>query len=123
MKKTDLIIEELDRLQGDLFAYILSLTGNYNDSKDVLQESNIVILKKQKSFQEGTSFRAWVFTIARFQVMAFRKRCSREKLVFSENTFNDLSEDSDDSQKQETESKFSILDECIEKLPDKQRKL
>ncbi|MCH2205189.1 MAG: sigma-70 family RNA polymerase sigma factor [Lentisphaerales bacterium] len=123
MKKTELIIKELDHLQGDLFAYILSLTGNYNDSKDVLQEANIVILKKQQSFQLGTSFRAWAFTVARFQVMAFRKRRSREKLVFSENTFNDLSENSDDFEKQETETKFSLLDECIDKLPDKQKKI
>ncbi|MCM8534427.1 MAG: sigma-70 family RNA polymerase sigma factor [Lentisphaeraceae bacterium] len=123
MNKVDFIVEQLDILQGDLFAYILSLTGNYNDSKDVLQEANIVILKKQSSFQSGTSFRAWAFTIARFQVMAFRKKCSRERLVFSEKTFNDIFNPEDDLEKVETENKFDRLDDCIDKLPDKQKQI
>jgi|SaaInlStandDraft_1057018.scaffolds.fasta_scaffold98963_2 RNA polymerase sigma-70 factor, ECF subfamily len=121
MKKTDFIIDQLDQVQSDLFAYILSLTGNYNDSKDVLQEANIVILKKMNSFQEGTSFRAWAFTISRFQVMAFRKKRSRDKLVFSEDTFSNLSEKFEDSEKIEIEKKFLKLDDCISKLPERQQ--
>ena len=46
MKDKQLVIEQLIQVQTDLFAYILSLCGNYNDAKDILQESNLVIMKK-----------------------------------------------------------------------------
>lgn len=121
MKKLEEFVDHIDAIQGDLLGFILSLTGNYDQARDVLQETNLVIFKKLKSFELGTSFRAWAFTIARFQVMAFRKKSSREKLVFSDKTFNDISSDYEDFHKKEIEEKYAILDKCIEKLPEKQQ--
>ena len=121
MSTLDHIVEQLDEIQGDLFGYILSLSGNYTEAKDILQEANLVIIKKVHSFEEGTSFRGWCFTIARFQVMAHRKKNSREKLVFSDNTFDDISSGFIDLSKEEKEEKFAILEDCISKLPDKQQ--
>ena len=123
MDKLDQIVDQLDEIQGDLFGYIMSLCGNYNEAKDILQESNLVIIRKIQSFEEGTSFRAWCFTIARFQVMAHRKKKSREKLVFSDNTFNDIAAAWQDLSKIEKEKKFSKLEECIGKLPEKQQSI
>ena len=123
MDKLDKIVDQLDELQGDLFGYIMSLCGNWNEAKDILQESNLVIIRKIQSFEEGTSFRAWCFTIARFQVMAHRKKKSREKLVFSESTFNDIAAAWQDLSKIEKEQKFARLEECIDKLPEKQQSI
>ena len=121
MNKLEEFVENIDAVQGDLLGFILSLTGDYDQARDILQETNLVIVKKLKSFELGTSFRAWAFTIARFQVMAFRKKVSRDKLVFSDNTFNDISADYEEFHKLEIESKYSILDDCIDKLPEKQK--
>ena len=121
MKRLEDFVEHIDTVQGDLLGFILSLTGNYEQARDILQETNLVIVKKLKSFELGTSFRAWAFTIARFQVMAYRKKISRDKLVFSDTAFNDISSDYEDFHKREIEQKYLILDECIEKLPEKQQ--
>lgn len=121
MRSLEEFVDNIDAIQGDLLGFILSLTGNYDQARDVLQETNLVIVRKLKSFELGTSFRAWAFTIARFQVMACRKKISRDKLVFSDNTFNDLTSDYEDFHKREIEEKYSLLDDCIEKLPDKQQ--
>ena len=121
MKRLEEFVDQIDLIQGDLLGFILSLTGDYDKARDILQETNLVIIKKLKSFELGTSFRAWAFTIARFQVMAFRKKVSRDKLVFSDNTFNDISEDYEDFHKREIEVKYKILDDCISKLPEKQQ--
>ena len=121
MKRLEEFVDQIDAIQGDLLGFIMSLTGNYDKARDILQETNLVIIKKLKSFELGTSFRAWAFTIARFQVMAFRKKVSRDKLVFSDNTFNDISHDYEDFHKHEIEAKYTILDDCISKLPEKQQ--
>lgn len=57
--------------QRSLFGYIYSLLGHDASSWDVLQETNMVLWKKQEDFKSGTNFKAWAFTVARFQVMAF----------------------------------------------------
>ena len=123
MDKLDDIVDQLDELQGDFFGYILSLCGNYNEAKDILQESNLVIIRKISTFERGTSFRAWCFTICRFQVMAHRKKKSRDRLVFSDNTFNDIASAWGDLSKEEKEAKFEMLDDCISKLPEKQQQI
>src|ERR1700751_1027256 len=41
------------------------LTGNRADAEDLVQETYAKALKGIKSFQEGTNFRAWIYTILR----------------------------------------------------------
>jgi RNA polymerase sigma-70 factor (ECF subfamily) len=52
--------------QQRLYAYIRSLLDNSASAWDVLQETNVVLWKKQAEFQMGTNFDAWAFTVARF---------------------------------------------------------
>ena len=36
----DLFVRLLARYQGQIYAYILSIVGNYNDSDDIFQETS-----------------------------------------------------------------------------------
>ena len=78
--------EEFVRLmtehQGRLFAYVLSLLGDPDQANDVLQETNVVLWRESGEFQPGSNFKAWAFRVAHFQVMAFRQRQIRDRLVF-----------------------------------------
>lgn len=73
--------QQITESQQRLYGYIRSLTGNSASSWDILQETNIVLWKKQAEFQPGTNFGSWSFTIARFQVMAFLRDRSRDPLM------------------------------------------
>ena len=69
--------QQITESQQRLYRYIYSLTGNSASSWDILQETNIVLWKKQADFAPGTRFDSWSYTIARFQVLAYlrdRKR-------------------------------------------------
>ena len=70
--------------QSRLYAFILTLVGNPDQASEVLQETNLVLWQKAEQFEIGTNFMAWALKVARFQVMAFRKKQSRDRLVFSE---------------------------------------
>jgi RNA polymerase sigma-70 factor (ECF subfamily) len=70
--------------QRRLFLYILSQVTNPVEAEEILQETNVVIWSKFSQFQSGTNFLAWVSQIANFEVMKFRTRKRREKLVFSD---------------------------------------
>ncbi len=54
-------------------AFIVSLLPGAPGVDDVIQETNMVLWRKRESFELGTSFKAWSFTVARFQMMRHRK--------------------------------------------------
>ena len=70
--------------QRRLFLYILSQVSSPVEAEEILQETNVVIWSKFAKFQPGTNFLAWVSQIANFEVMKYRTRRRREKLVFSD---------------------------------------
>jgi RNA polymerase sigma-70 factor, ECF subfamily len=76
--------------QRGLFGYILRLLPDATDARDVLQETNAVILRKEQEFRPGADFNAWAAGIARRQVLAFRRDASRSRLVFSEQLLDQL---------------------------------
>jgi len=76
--------------QGRLFAYIFSLLGNTDAANDVLQEVNVVLWRDSREFRPGSNFKAWAFRVAHFQVMAWRQRQIRDRLVFEDDLLEAL---------------------------------
>jgi len=64
--------------------YVQSLLPGNSSARDVAQQANTTIWKKRDTFQLGTNFKAWVFTICRYEVLNFRKKQARNRLVFTE---------------------------------------
>lgn len=60
--------------QTRLRAVIRSMMPCPSDCEDILQETNLVLWRKRETYEPGSNFGAWAGTIARFQVMAWRKR-------------------------------------------------
>jgi RNA polymerase sigma-70 factor (ECF subfamily) len=108
--------------QGRLYAYILSLLGDPDQANDVLQESNVVLWRSVDEFQPGTSFRAWSFRIAHFQVMAFRQRRIRDRVVFDDDILallDPIAREIDEVY----ETRERLLTGCLEKLNTEHRDL
>ena len=70
--------------QPRLAAYIRSLTADEQVSRDILQETNVTLLKKSRDFQPGTNFTAWSFRVAYFEVLTWRRGKGRERLHFND---------------------------------------
>ena len=68
--------------QVDLQAFILSSLGDYSDTLDVLQRTNIVLWKKAAQFRRGAPFLPWALKIAKFEVLAFMRARRRDRHVF-----------------------------------------
>ena len=62
------LVETLERefidFRDQLSSYILRLTGNYEDTKDILQESYYKALKNLDHYQGRSPIKSWVFSIA-----------------------------------------------------------
>jgi RNA polymerase sigma-70 factor (ECF subfamily) len=74
----------LARHQRRLGLFVGSLVHDPADADDVLQETQLVLWREFDRFRPGTDFGAWACTVALHQVMAWRKKRQRDRLVFSD---------------------------------------
>ena len=103
--------------QPRLMGFLLKRLGNSDQAHEVLQEVNLVLCRRAAEYQPGTNFMAWAFTIARFQIMAFRKRQTRDLLVFPEDLANTLEAmDQQMFQPELQRSRETALRDCMGKL-------
>jgi RNA polymerase sigma-70 factor, ECF subfamily len=77
-------VQQLIGWQPRLYAFILALTGNPNEADDVLQNVNLVLLKKQDAFRADADFGAWAMQIAHLEVQHHRDRSALARRRFDD---------------------------------------
>lgn len=81
---TDLFVTRLTEAQFSLFHYISLLLGDEEATRDVLQETNLDIWRKAATYDESRPFMPWARALARYQVLTYRKKQSRNRLLFDD---------------------------------------
>ncbi|QDT59323.1 ECF RNA polymerase sigma factor SigW [Stieleria bergensis] len=115
-------VQLLTSHQGRLYAYVISMLGNPDQARDVMQETNAVLWQKSDDFQSGTNFAAWMMQTAYYQVMAHRQKMNRERLVFDDAMTAELAEVA--AQRNDLmEQRHAKLQDCLAKLSDTHRDL
>jgi RNA polymerase sigma-70 factor, ECF subfamily len=116
-------VAQLTEIQLPLRLYVQSLLPGDPGARDVAQHANATIWRKRGDFTLGTNFKAWAFSIARFEVLNYRKQQARDaRFVFSEEleeTFAaELAESRDDFDR-----RHDALKGCLNKLRPVDREL
>lgn len=105
-----------------LYRYILAMVPHAADAEDLLQETCKLIWQKFEEYQEGTSFKNWAITIARYNVLAYYRSTQRNRVKFSSQAIEAISEHLAECQDDITRE-MSTLKDCISKLTEKDRHL
>lgn len=100
-------------MQPRLYGFILKRLADRDQTLEVLQRTNLVIWQKAADYRPGTSFEAWTFTIARFQLMAWRKNKSRNRLVFSDMVYEQIDKQTEQS---DDDARVVALKDCVKQL-------
>ena len=109
--------------QSALRLYVASLCPGESAAADVAQQANATIWKKRSEFALGTNFKAWIFAIARYEVLNFRKKQARDsRLVFSEE-LEDIMAEEIPSLANDLEDRQLALRGCLENLKTGERDL
>ena len=114
-------ISRVTRAQRPLYAFLLTLLRQPADAEDVLQETNIVLLKKAGQFDDRLDFIPWAMQFAKFQALAFLKRQKRVPLAFDESLLIVLADEAI-AEEAEIDPRRQALNRCIQKLSEQQRK-
>ena len=68
---------DLADIQPQLLSFIRGRVINESDANDVMQESNRVLITKEEDYNPKYPFKSWALGIAKWQVLAYFKRCKR----------------------------------------------
>lgn len=97
--------------------FVMSLLPDPNQAQDIVQETFITITAKANDYEEGTNFKAWAFTIARFKVLELFKKQKRDANRVSEAALLILSEEAETLEDDNPQT--DALNMCLKKLSDK----
>ena len=118
--------DRLSGMIGDhqrcLYLYIYSLVHRSEDAYDVLQETNLALWRDADRVEAVADFRSWAYRVAFNQVLAFRKRRVRDRLLFDDALLNQLEEDMQ-AQVDPLPNSQEALQLCARKLPNQSRHL
>lgn len=102
-----------------LHSFILTMVPNKTDAEDILQNTFMYLWEHFDDFEPGTSFISWAITIAKFQVLTYRKTKTRSKIQLSETALDLVATESVKLSAQMDE-RYEALEKCLKKLPEKE---
>jgi RNA polymerase sigma-70 factor (ECF subfamily) len=93
--KAEEFVVLLARHERLLGAYVMTMVPLPADADDILQEAKVVMWHAFAHFELGTNFAAWARKVCFHQVLAFRKRRHRDRLVFSDDFIQAVADEMD----------------------------
>lgn len=110
--------------QAALRAFVLSLLPGNPEVDDVIQDTNAEIWRKRGEFRIGTEFKSWMFSVAKFKVMAVWRDHQRRKVwAVPEDTLTKLVERIEGGAFADTEWRHDALRFCLGRLRAEDRML
>ncbi len=110
------------RHEGALRCFVRTLLPTWDDVDEVMQDVSIAAWTKFGRFDPQTDFARWAATIARYEVLNYRRTKARDRLVFDEDLILLLADECQEEFAQ-SEQERQALDGCLDKLPSHQREL
>lgn len=108
--------------QRRLYAFIYALVQDRHAADDVSQDVYAILWRRFDTFQEGTSFSAWSYQVARLQVMNWRRKQKRLLLPMAEDVLTGLMDTAAENADKQDE-RIDALDYCLGRLPGDKRDL
>ncbi len=113
----------LTQNERHLKSYVLSLVPNLVDAEQIAQETSMRLWQQFEEFDPSRGdFAAWGRSIAHFQVLTFRKKAARERVVFNSELVDALAERAA-AEADHLSARQAALVDCLSRLPEHSREL
>lgn len=110
--------------QTALRCFVLSMLPGCQDVADILQDTNVVLWVKMASYEPGTNFRAWAFSVARNKILQYRDQAIRAgRIVLSEDLLETIEKNRTETRPEVLEIKLQALAQCLDLLNQPERTL
>jgi RNA polymerase sigma-70 factor (ECF subfamily) len=107
-------------MESNLQRFALSLTSNYEDARDLVQETFLKAITNREKFTDHSNLKSWVYTIMKNSFINNYRRSVRQQTTFDNTKDSYLLNSSRESHSGNPESMLSAseIHEHIEKLED-----
>jgi RNA polymerase sigma-70 factor (ECF subfamily) len=111
---------QLIHLQDSLMRYACSLTADKDDAKDLVQETNLKVMKSTDKFVIDSSFKAWTYTIMKNTFINNYRSNARQNIYRNYVMESFLSDQSGNSKSNDPHSAYSVkeINQNIDQLKD-----
>lgn len=114
-ERTTRFVKLLTSHQPRIYAYIATALFGDSAVADVLQDTNLHLWAQADRYDFDRPFLPWAFGFARQRVMAYRKTCSRSRLVLCDESLDSLS-DHFLKTSDTTDDRLAALQKCLKRL-------
>ena len=104
------------RHERRIYAYVLSIVTNWSDADEIYQETILRLWKEFDRFEPGTNFAAWAVRVAHFQILSWRKKAQRSKLVFGQEIVDLVAQAHTPANGAQEDVRHRALSHCMERL-------
>lgn len=98
-----------------IFAYILSLVSNLDDTNEVVQETCVRLWEQFDDYNASSDFGAWACSIGYYQVLTMRKKLRTSKLEFGVSFYEAIAAEIE-QQADGLDDRQRALNDCLDKL-------
>jgi RNA polymerase sigma-70 factor (ECF subfamily) len=113
--KTSQFLKLLGESSRQINSYIFSLVSNFEDAKDISQQTIETMWQKFDDFEIGTDFACWGVKIAHYKILGYRRKLYNERIFFCDSIFKQIDEVAQKRSGQADE-RLKYLRDCVKKL-------
>ncbi|EMI21111.1 RNA polymerase, sigma-24 subunit, ECF subfamily, partial [Rhodopirellula maiorica SM1] len=100
-----------------LRAFLFTLLCDRDSVDEVMQNVSTVLWKKFHELDDPSGFLKWAYVIARFEVLAYRRKLARDRFVLDEDLIFTLAEEyASDKHSLDAEERIRYLSDCMSRL-------
>lgn len=105
--------------QRKIYSYILAAVGRQTIADELMQQTSLTMWRNFSRFQRGTNFAAWGKEIAKYEILTYRKKKSKELFLDQESLSRVL--EAHQQIEKSSDQRMKALDGCLKKLTEKKR--
>lgn len=122
-ERTRRFIALLTKHEQHVKRYILLLVPNLADAEQIAQETSVRLWEQFDEYDPAVAgFVVWARSIAYFQVLTFRKKAGRERVVFNSELVDALSDRVTVRSERLADREEALID-CLNKIPEHGREI
>ena len=102
--------------------FLFQLLPDRDDVDEVMQNTSIVLWTKFAELDDEAGFLKWAYVVARYEVLMYRRRKSRDRLILDPELLTTLAQEISEEPEMVQDYRRA-LGVCLEKLVEKDRRL
>ena len=122
MDQTSEFVRLWTQFHRDVERYVYSMVPRSVDAAEVVQVVSVKLWEKWENYDHERPFLPWAMRFAYLEILKWRQRLAREKLVFSDELLQQLHSTHEELDPF-MEVRRKILGQCLEKLNEEDREL